>query len=413
MVRVREYFNTQVKSHEEEAIDGVVLDKAERKRRKLLAKARRKRLKENPHNLDWGSSRMKRSALGKCLNRAAACGRSAGRAAYDKFRGRKKVKVQYDPTGGGSPRSESSESTRRSESSRGAARPSLAQTLRGLPAAAYASVRAATPPLAATLRAATPERFRRPRPGSPGAAPKTAPAPTSRSPTARGAQPVFPRKRRKSRTLFSAPAGLGDGASEATDGSSLATTSERPAGVPGPRGGRNKQKRKKSAASAASDAPAGTYECEKGCGFRGGFDDVAAHEATCAYDPADYTDGSSVATNESKSKLYECERGCGFRGDFEGVSRHEKTCAFERPGPAAVEADIPPPADPDPASSSNLNNPLLFECERDCGFRGSHAEVAAHEKTCAFGDDESDIGSEDSACVSVQPCVDASPAQLR
>ena len=131
MVRVREYFNTQVKSHEEEAIDGVVLDKAERKRRKLLAKARRKRLKENPHNLDWGSSRMKRSALGKCLNRAAACGRSAGRAAYDRARGRKKVKVQYDPTGGGSPRSESSESTRRSESSRGA-RPSLAQTLRGL-----------------------------------------------------------------------------------------------------------------------------------------------------------------------------------------------------------------------------------------------------------------------------------------
>ncbi|KAH8044180.1 hypothetical protein JL721_12933 [Aureococcus anophagefferens] len=299
MVRVREYFNTQVKSHEEEAIDGVVLDKAERKRRKLLAKARRKRLKENPHNLDWGSSRMKRSALGKCLNRVAACGRSAGKAAYDRARGRKKVK------------------------------------------------------------------------------------------------PVFPRKRRKSRTLFSAPAGLGDGASEATDGSSL--TSERPAGVPGPRGGRNKQKRKKSAASAASDAPAGTYECEKGCGFRGGFDDVAAHEATCAYDPADYTDGSTVATNESKSKLYECERGCGFRGDFEGVSRHEKTCAFERPGVAAVEADVPAPADPDPASSSNLNNPLLFECERDCGFRGSHAEVAAHEKTCAFGDDESDVGSEDSA----------------
>ena len=120
-----------MQSHEEEAIDGVVLDKAERKRRKLLAKARRKRLKENPHNLDWGSSRMKRSALGKCLNRAAACGRSAGRAAYDRARGRKKVKVQYDPTGGGSPRSESSESTRRSESSRGA-RPSLAQTLRGL-----------------------------------------------------------------------------------------------------------------------------------------------------------------------------------------------------------------------------------------------------------------------------------------
>ena len=98
MVRVREYFNTQVKSHEEEAIDGVVLDKAERKRRKLLAKARRKRLKENPHNLDWGSSRMKRSALGKCLNRAAACGRSAGRAAYDKVRGRKKVRRARRPS---------------------------------------------------------------------------------------------------------------------------------------------------------------------------------------------------------------------------------------------------------------------------------------------------------------------------
>ncbi|KAK7230822.1 spectrin binding protein [Aureococcus anophagefferens] len=392
--RVREYFNTQVKSHEEEAIDGVVLDKAERKRRKLLAKARRKRLKENPHNLDWGSSRMKRSALGKCLNRVAACGRSAGKAAYDRRGAARRSRSSTTPRAAAA-RGPSSESTRAvgvaPRRCAAVARPDAA----GPPAAAYASVRAATPPLAATLRAATPERFRRPRPGSPGDAPKTAPAPTSRSPTTRGAQPVFPRKRRKSRTLFSAPAGLGDGASEATDGSSL--TSERPAGVPGPRGGRNKQKRKKSAASAASDAPAGTYECEKGCGFRGGFDDVAAHEATCAYDPADYTDGSTVATNESKSKLYECERGCGFRGDFEGVSRHEKTCAFERPGVAAVEADVPPPADPDPASSSNLNNPLLFECERDCGFRGSHAEVAAHEKTCAFGDDESDVGSEDSA----------------
>ena len=57
MGRVRKYFNTTVKAHEEEEVSGVVLDKAERKRRALLRKERRARLHDNPHGKVFRGSR--------------------------------------------------------------------------------------------------------------------------------------------------------------------------------------------------------------------------------------------------------------------------------------------------------------------------------------------------------------------
>ena len=85
MERVRHYFNTSVKAHEEEAVAGVVVDKAERKRRALLRKERRQRLKDNPHGKVFRGSRIRTSMAGKVAGgiwKYLACVASCGKTRH-------------------------------------------------------------------------------------------------------------------------------------------------------------------------------------------------------------------------------------------------------------------------------------------------------------------------------------------
>ena len=39
----------------------------------------------------------------------------------------------------------------------------------------------------------------------------------------------------------------------------------------------------------------------------------------------------SKSKGEAPAQIFECERDCGFRGSFEDVSKHEAECKFEAP----------------------------------------------------------------------------------
>ena len=77
--RMREYFNTTVKKHEEADACGISVDTAERTRRSHLRSERRKRLKENPHGLKFKGSRRKRGVLGKVEKGLCMCFRKKRR----------------------------------------------------------------------------------------------------------------------------------------------------------------------------------------------------------------------------------------------------------------------------------------------------------------------------------------------
>jgi hypothetical protein len=63
--------------------------------------------------------------------------------------------------------------------------------------------------------------------------------------------------------------------------------------------------------------------------------------------------------NLEDSKMYECERNCGYRGRYQAVCAHEAICS------APVGKTI-----------------QEYECENNCGFRGNYESVSAHEIVC-------------------------------
>lgn len=121
----------------------------------------------------------------------------------------------------------------------------------------------------------------------------------------------------------------------------------------------------------ATSEPAETgvdFYCEHDCGFSGAYDEVAAHEKTCGKRPAE--DGAG----------FYCEHECGFYDAYDVVEAHEKTCG-KRPAEDGVELEI----QLDTASGEAVlakHTGKIFDCDFNCGFCGSFADVAAHEATC-------------------------------
>jgi hypothetical protein len=66
--------------------------------------------------------------------------------------------------------------------------------------------------------------------------------------------------------------------------------------------------------------------------------------------------------------LYECENDCGFRGSYAACCAHESTCDGSPWEEESPECDRKPEQ--------------LFECEKDCGFRGTYDACCAHEEVC-------------------------------
>merc|ERR1711865_1288338 len=125
-------------------------------------------------------------------------------------------------------------------------------------------------------------------------------------------------------------------------------------------------------ASGIEDA---TYECEKGCGYRGTYDVIAAHEDTCTKRKQQVQ-----LTKSSSKEKYLCEKGCGFRGTYDDVEVHEETCTNSRKRVFNIAENTPlkweqvAPSTPAPAPAPAVQVVVPKELEEE---NGAARELAA------------------------------------
>ena len=99
--------------------------------------------------------------------------------------------------------------------------------------------------------------------------------------------------------------------------------------------------------------------CGNGCGFKGTVKQVEVHERDC------------------DRRQYVCA--CGFTGTKEEVKEHARTCdqalAVCACGFTGSGADV--------VAHSLKCTDAVFECEHDCGYKGTRRQVEQHEEICS------------------------------
>jgi len=136
------------------------------------------------------------------------------------------------------------------------------------------------------------------------------------------------------------------------------------------------------------------WTCQFKCGHSAKFTDVELHEKGCVNNPIRaQPDATLHAMSENSSASWGCEFACGYTGTFDDVQDHEKSCSLSAMNSPALHASVVPqtldgndgvniPTDTVEEMPVSPPASLKYSCEWDCGFTGQYDQVSTHELTC-------------------------------
>ena len=137
------------------------------------------------------------------------------------------------------------------------------------------------------------------------------------------------------------------------------------------------------------------FEYDRQCGFQGSFEDVVSHERGCTVSsserferPAEHAAPDplppAVTGEVPKDATHTCESGCGFKGTFDEVLAHEKVCKPAPTHTCELKCGFKGTFDEVVAHEKVCKPAPTHTCVKLCGFRSSYEAVAQHEMACTF-----------------------------